>query len=121
MAKRFSQKTILEAIRGSGGIINTVAKKLDVEWHTAKKYIFKYKSTRQAYDNEREKILDLADQGLYHLVQKKDLGAIKWLQSTKGKERGYTPKVEVEENRKTEVTIFQLPDNGRLQTDDQDE
>jgi hypothetical protein len=74
----------------------TIAKKLKVEWHTAKSYIDRFPETKQAYENEREKILDMADAGLYKAVKDGDLAAIKWLQSTQGKKRGYVEKVQTE-------------------------
>lgn len=84
-----SKEHILKAISGSGGVILAVAKKLDVEWHTAKTYINSYPETQKAFENEEEKILDMADMGLYTAVKEREPWAIKWLQSTKGKKRGY--------------------------------
>lgn len=92
----FKTDTILKAIKGSGGVMSTIAKRLKVDWHTAKKYVNQNKDTVQAYENEDEAILDMADAGLYKAVKQGDLAAIKWLQSTRGKKRGYIQTQEVD-------------------------
>jgi len=89
---RFEPDKIINAIKGSGGIITTIAKKLGVSWNTAKSYIEEHESTLQAYNDEEEKILDIADEQLYKAIKKGDLSAVKWLQATKGKKRGYVEK-----------------------------
>lgn len=90
-----SKEAILKAIKGSGAVMSTIAKKLNVEWHTAKTYCELYEEAQQALQNENEVILDLADTGLYKSVQQGDLAAIKWLQATKGKKRGYVERQEI--------------------------
>jgi hypothetical protein len=90
-----SKEVIIKAIKGSGGVMSTIAKKLNVDWHTAKSYVKLYPETRQAYKNEEEFILDIADAKLYDNVKQGDLAAIKWLQATKGKKRGYVERSEI--------------------------
>ena len=55
------KEEVLEAIKGSGGIVSTVSKRIDCQWHTAKKYINKWDETKAAFDDEREAILDMAE------------------------------------------------------------
>lgn len=76
--------------------MSTIAKKLKVDWHTAKSYVNSDEDTKQAYQNEEEWILDIADAKLYENVKQGDLAAIKWLQATKGKKRGYVEKHETD-------------------------
>lgn len=114
---RPSKETILAAIKGSGGVMSTIAKKLKVDWHTAKSYVNSSEETKQAYQNEEEWILDIADAKLYENVKQGDLAAIKWLQATKGKKRGYVEKSELgftnKEGNDLPQIVFYLPDNGR--------
>lgn len=112
-----SKEAIIKAIKGSGGVMSTIAKKLGVEWHTAKKYTRLYPETRQAYRNEEEFILDIADAKLYSNVKQGDLAAIKWLQATKGKKRGYVERSEltgkngnaIQTKTKTTIDYSKLP------------
>lgn len=58
---QFTAKDFIEAIPGTGGIVSTIAKAVGCEWHTAKKYIDNYPTVKQAYDDECEKNLDIAN------------------------------------------------------------
>ena len=99
---RISKNKILKAIKGSAGIMSTIAKKLDVDWHTAKKHVLKYDVTRQALENEEEAILDMADNALYASVKDKEQWAVKYLLATKGKKRGYVERTEHDHTTKGE-------------------
>ena len=85
----------LKAIPKSGGIIATIAKKVGCDWHTAKNYIYSHPTVKQAYDDECEAILDLAETKLYEAVQNGDAQMIKYILGTKGKRRGYVERTEV--------------------------
>ena len=107
MARDFDRETVLAAIEGSGGIVLAIASRLGCAWHTAKSYVTKWESTRRAFEDESEKVLDRAeslirrniDLGLKHQQdygEIVDSGDAKWLLSRKGKARGYADKSEVE-------------------------
>src|SRR6056297_3501935 len=91
-----TKENVLEAIKGSGAIMNTIARRLDVAWHTANKYCNEYEETRQALKDETEKTIDLAESALLESIQGGDVQAAKWYLSTKGKNRGYSEKHEIE-------------------------
>lgn len=93
---RPSKNKILKAIKGTGAVVSTIAKRLGVEWHTAKRYIELYPETREAYEAEEEAMLDISDIGLYQAVKEREPWAIKWLQSTKGARRGYFTKQNID-------------------------
>jgi transposase len=44
---------VLKAIKGCGGIVSTVAKRLKCDWNTADKYIKKWDETRLAMQDEK--------------------------------------------------------------------
>ena len=94
-------EAVVEAIRGSGGIINTIAKRLDCDWHTAKKYINKWDKTIAAFDDEREAILDMAEGVIYKSVKEGNSQDAKWILATLGKNRGFSEKHEVEHSGST--------------------
>jgi hypothetical protein len=91
---RPSNKTIIKAITNSGGVMSTIASRLSCTWYTAQSWVNASPETLRAYKDEEEKILDTADIGLYKEVQNGNLQAIKWIQATKGKRRGYVERVE---------------------------
>jgi hypothetical protein len=87
--------TVLEAVRGSGGIVSVVAKKLDVHWGVAKKVIEEHPETVQAFQEERERVLDMGEQHLLRKISEGDLPTIKWYMGRIGKDRGYSTRNEV--------------------------
>ena len=89
-------EVVIKAIKGSGGIINTIAKRLDCDWHTAKKYINKWDKTIAAFDDERESILDMAEGVIYTSIRGGNSQDAKWILSTLGKNRGFSEKHEIE-------------------------
>ncbi len=102
----FDRETVLEAIKGSGGITSAIAKALGCQWHTADKYIHKWESTRQAFEAEGETVLDKAESLLernitlgLRIQQEEhkivDSADAKWLLARKGKHRGYAERREV--------------------------
>lgn len=103
--KKYTQENILEAIKGSGAIVSTVARRLGCEWITAKRYIEKWETTQRAFLDEEETILDMAEGKLYEAIQNNDIQAAKWILSTKGKRRGFSEKQEIEHSSKEPIVI----------------
>jgi hypothetical protein len=102
-ARLAAQKALfLKAIPGSGGIIASIARKTGVAWHTAKKFIEDHEDVRVAYQDEIEMRCDLAEGVILQAIQKQDIGTAKWYLALKGKERGYSDKVDPEGNRRFE-------------------
>jgi transposase-like protein len=92
---RKSKKAIIEAIKDSGGIMSTIARRLGVTWHTADSWVKQYDETKQALQDERETILDLAESTLFRNIKDGNSQDAKWLLSTMGKNRGYSERQEI--------------------------
>ena len=92
---RKSKKAIIEAIKDSGGIMSTIARRLGVTWHTADSWVKQYDETKQALQDERETILDLAESTLFRNIKDGNSQDAKWLLSTMGKNRGYNERQEI--------------------------
>lgn len=90
-----TEKKTLEAIKGSAGIISTIARRLDVDWHTAEARIQKHPAALAAFTAEREGILDMAEATIYTAIKQGDTGSAKWLLSTIGRKRGFTEKQDI--------------------------
>jgi transposase-like protein len=92
--KMYKKEHILEAIKDSGAIVSTIARRLGCRWTTAKKYIQKWEETKRAFADEEETVLDMAESVLFGAVKDHDIQAAKWLLSKKAKARGYSDRIE---------------------------
>ena len=81
--------TVIKAINGTGGIISQVAERLQCSRQTVYTYINKYKKVKSAYDDEKDTILDVCEEGLFAKIYGQDFEAIKYYLERKGKSRGY--------------------------------
>lgn len=95
MAKEYDITTIKKAIKNSKGLYTVIAKKLRCEWHTAKKYVEMFDETKEAYNSELEKQLDITESKLFENIDDNDDTAIIFYLKTKGKHRGYVERSEV--------------------------
>lgn len=106
-----TKESVVQAVKGSGGIISHIAKKLDCSWATADKYIKKWKETQSAYEDEKERILDIAEGVLYSSIQDGNTQDAKWLLSTIGKRRGFNEKHEIEHTGHIKILPAPKPKN----------
>lgn len=106
--KIYKKADILEAIKGSGGIVTTIALSLNCDWHTAKKNINKYEETREAFDGESETGLDLVEGKAYQQAKNGDGAMIRFILATKGRKRGYgdkAPQALDDENNQIKIVV----------------
>jgi transposase-like protein len=87
---KYTEEQILEVISGTGGDISEIARRLGCARSTVYRYMDRYPSVAEAIEDEREELLDLAEEGLMKQVREHDLQAIIFVLKTKGKDRGYT-------------------------------
>jgi hypothetical protein len=95
MARTYTAAQMIAAIPSSGGIVSTIAKRVGCDWHTVKTFIDTYPTVKAAYDNECEKVLDMAESVLLKNIENGDSADAKWYLSRKGKRRGYVERSEV--------------------------
>jgi len=103
--QKISDKAILDAIKGSGGVISYIAKKLNVGWHTAQRLINRNETIQMAYKDEIETVLDMCESALYSAIKEGDTGSAKWYLTQRAKHRGYGDKLELTGEMNTNVTI----------------
>lgn len=114
---KLTEKKLITAIKNTGGIVSVIAKKLDVTWHGARKAIDANPVALQAWHDEREGILDLAESALVKSIQQGDTQDAKWLLSRLGKHRGYAERIEFEDIKDRAAFIqalVTLRDTGKL-------
>ena len=88
--KDMEKETVLKAIKGSRGIISTIAKKLHCHSETARNLCNKWDETQEALKDEVNFILDAAECVVQDdIILNKNVATAKWLLEIKGKERGY--------------------------------
>lgn len=92
----FQMEQVLLAIEDSGGIMSNVARRLNCTWDTAKAYCLKWDETKQALLNEKETVLDIAENTLLDKIKEGDEQSAKWYLSKIGKLRGYGDSLAIE-------------------------
>lgn len=97
MKTKRNKKQVIEAIKASRGIKTQIAKRLGIDRATLDRYLKRWPDAQQAYTEECETLLDLAEARLYEkAISEGSECSLHFLLSTKGKHRGYTRKVEGE-------------------------
>jgi len=101
----YTAKQFIDAIPGTGGIVSTIADRVGCKWHTARKYIEEYPTVKEVYNEEIERVIDLAEGVLIQNIQTAarqakagrdvDTGDVKWFLSRKAKSRGYVERQEL--------------------------
>ena len=118
MAKDITKAQMLEAIRGSNGIVTNIKRRLEairgerICWDTVDKYIHKWEETETALKSEKEEMLDMAEHNILRdIVERHDVGTSKWYLRMKGKERGYedTPTIQVTNDDPLKIDISGEP------------
>lgn len=86
---------MLRAIENSQGLISKVQRKLESDmgekicWDTVEKYIHKWESCEKTLRQEKNIVLDLAENNIIKELANGDTATSKWYLRMKGKERGY--------------------------------
>ena len=95
MAHKITKEQMLEAIQGSQGLVSKIQRKLEailgekISWDTTEKWIHKWEEAETAVKNEKEAMLDIAENNIFKDMVNGDTATSKWYLLMKGKERGY--------------------------------
>ena len=104
MAHKITKDQMLEAIQGSQGLVSKIQRKLEailgekISWDTTEKWIHKWEEAETAVKNEKEAMLDIAENNIFKDMVNGDTATSKWYLRMKGKERGYedTPVIKLD-------------------------
>ena len=104
MAHKITKEQMLEAIQGSQGLVSKIQRKLEgilgekISWDTTEKWIHKWEEAETAVKNEKEAMLDIAENNIFKDMVNGDTATSKWYLRMKGKERGYedTPVIKLD-------------------------
>lgn len=89
-------KKFKKALEGSIGVYASIAQKLDVDRSTITKYLKKHPELMPLVEEERERMIDLAENKLFTKINSGEWAPIQFYLKTKGKGRGYVEKQEIE-------------------------
>lgn len=93
---KFNLDSFREASKDSAGILSLIASRLGVSRRSIYEWTVKKPEVQKIIQEEREKMLDVAENQLFKNVTAGEEWAIKYFLSTRGRERGYIIKQEVE-------------------------
>jgi hypothetical protein len=88
----YTDKQIGDALKATRGMVYVAADRLGCSPNTIKARMKKSKKLRDIKESYEGLLLDKGELQLDQLVMAGNLGAVKYLLSTKGKERGYVEK-----------------------------
>lgn len=92
--RKVSQERFLEALQGTMGIQTVIARKLGVNRSTVISYLANDPVLQEAFQQEKESALDLAESKLLQGINEGDPECIRFYLRTVGKNRGYSERVE---------------------------
>lgn len=106
---QYTAQTFIDAMPGTGGVKSAIARKVGCVYNTVQKYIDKYPTVRQAYEDEQARVLDLAVSVIVQNINMAarlqqetqlpvDTSDAKWFLSRKGKDQGWSERQEVTGN-----------------------
>lgn len=86
---QFTAAQMIDALRQARGIKAAAARALGCERITVVRYCQKYPSVQAACDEQRERLVDVAESHLTKWVEQGQERAVFWALATLGKDRGY--------------------------------
>jgi len=117
MAHKITKEQMLKAIQSSQGLVSKIQRKLEailgekISWDTTEKWIHKWEEAETAVKNEKEAMLDIAENNIFKDMVNGDTATSKWYLRMKGKERGYedTPTIQVTNDDPLKIDISGEP------------
>jgi len=95
MKEKFTAIQVIDALREKHGNLSAAARFLGCDRHTVSRYIATYPTVKAVADEERETLIDFAENQLFKQVQEGNITAIIFTLKTIGKHRGYVERQEV--------------------------
>ena len=95
MKEKYTTAQIIEALREKHGNLSASARFLGCSRETISRYIRQYPTVKTVADEERETLIDFAENQLFQQVKDGNITAIIFTLKTIGKSRGYVERQEV--------------------------
>jgi len=94
MAEKYNAQQMIDAIQDAKGILTVAARKLQCSRMTVYRYINKYNTVKDAYEEANESNIDFVETKLMEQINKGNITAIIFFLKTKAKHRGYVERQE---------------------------
>ena len=95
MKEKYTAAQIIEALREKHGNLSAASRYLNCSRDTIRRYIDLYPTVKAVADEERETLIDFAENQLFKQVQDGNITAIIFTLKTIGKHRGYVERQEL--------------------------
>ena len=92
--QRYTPEEVTDALNRSKGMVTVAARLLGCVPNTVQAYIDRYDEVREARNQEREAMTDVAELALYKAIQGGEAWAVCFYLKTQGKSRGYVERQE---------------------------
>lgn len=94
------------------GVQTVIARRLGINRVTVSEYLKKDSALREAFEQEKESALDLAESKLLQGINEGDTDCIRFFLRTIGKSRGYSERIEADLKTTEPITVnLGLPDS----------
>lgn len=100
------KKDLLEALERSLGIVSTACEKVGVDRRTHYRWLKDDPEYREAVRSIEERTIDFAESHLHALIKDKNPAATIFFLKTKGKNRGYVERQEIEVSEPRPLSWF---------------
>jgi hypothetical protein len=100
------KKTMLEALERSLGIVSTACEKAAISRQTHYNWLKDDTEYKEAVRAIEERTIDFAESHLHALIKDKNPAAVIFFLKTKGKNRGYVERQEIEVNEPRPLSWF---------------
>lgn len=108
-----NQKRLLKALEQTVGILTPALKMAGVTHNSHYDWLNKSENYKKEYEKIKETQIDFVESKLLNKIKEGDTTAIIFYLKTKGKDRGYSEKIDLSITEKKEDVILYLPDNKR--------
>ena len=81
--KKPSKKVLLEAIKDTGGVVSRISEKIHYSWHATRAAIDNDPEILRAYQDECERVDDIAEHTVISSIAKGDVDSAKWWLKTR--------------------------------------
>lgn len=100
-----SKETVRDAILRSDGVMINVARVMKCDWNTAKKYVHKWPDLLDLFNEQGQKVTDLAENNVINEVKRGKEWATKFWLTTRGRDRGFGDRQEIEQIGEINVRV----------------
>ena len=103
--EQYTAEQVAQAIIKAQGVLIGAAQALGCSRQTVDNYIKKYKTVKDAYAEANEITIDFVETALLKKIKSGDTTAMIFYLKTKGKNRGYVERQEVENTGKVQIHV----------------